>query len=59
MTLRKGYLFTFLSGHGGDFFITCASKCSRNFVNAWHNEKQVIQRMNEFVSNVKQCPVIT
>ena len=47
--LRKGYLFHFLSGHGGDFFITLASKCSRNFVGAWHDDKAVITRMNEFV----------
>lgn len=53
MSLRKGYLFTFLSGHGGDFFITCASKCSRNFIGAWHDKKQVITRMNEFVLTKK------
>lgn len=48
MNLRKAYLFNFLSGHGGDFFITLASKCSKVHANAWQDDETFNERMEEF-----------
>ncbi len=48
MNLRKAYLFNFLSGHGGDFFITLASKCSRVHAGAWKDEQTFNERLDEF-----------
>lgn len=42
------YLFDFVPGCGGDFFITLASKCSSDFVNCWENDLDMETRMAEF-----------
>ena len=52
-SLRKGYLFEFLSGHGGDFFITLASKCSYKFVGAWESTNEAYERLQEFAETGK------
>ena len=51
--LPKGYLFEFLSGHGGDFFITLASKCSYKFVGAWESTNEAYERLQEFAETGK------
>ena len=53
--IEKIYLFDFTPGHGGDFFITLASKCSPEFVYAWQNTEQMQDRMQEFLET-KQMP---
>ena len=46
--IDKIYLFDFTPGHGGDFFITLASKCSRDHVGSWKDWDELEDRMNEF-----------
>lgn len=46
--VNKLYLFDFSPGHGGDFFITLASKCSSDHVNSWKSVDEMEERLNEF-----------
>jgi len=46
--VKQMYLFDFTPGQGGDFFITLASKCSREFILSWENTQQMLDRMAEF-----------
>jgi len=46
--VSKIYLFDFSPGHGGDFFITLASKCASDHVNSWRTTDEMEQRLDEF-----------
>jgi hypothetical protein len=42
------YLFDFVPGCGGDFFITLASKCSPQHVGSWNNTSHMQKRISDF-----------
>lgn len=46
--VNKLYLFDFSPGHGGDFFITLASKCASDHVNSWNTWEEMEERLDEF-----------
>lgn len=48
MRFRKAYLFRFLSGHGGDFFITLACGCSTTFLKSFSYDGELEDRIDEF-----------
>lgn len=51
--IEQLYLFDFVPGAGGDFFITLASKCSSDFVNCWQDDVDMLGRMLEFEETSK------
>jgi len=51
--IKQIYLFDFVPGAGGDFFITLASKCSPEFVNCWQNDVDMLDRIIEFEETSK------
>jgi hypothetical protein len=46
--VNKLYLFDFSPGHGGDFFISLASKCARDHVNSWNTWEEMEERLDQF-----------